>query len=85
MATYLEYLNAALKRANYEKMDDGRYFASIPGFDGLWVVGGTLDKAAQELYTALDGWIDVHVKIGQERPPVIGDLDLFAPPKLVET
>jgi predicted RNase H-like HicB family nuclease len=84
MATYLKYLDAALKRANYEKMDDGRYFASIPEFDGLWAVGNTLEEATRELYSALDGWIDVHVKIGQKRPPVIGDVDLFAPPKLVE-
>jgi predicted RNase H-like HicB family nuclease len=82
MATYLQYLDAALKRANYEKMDDGRYFASIAGFDGLWVVSATLDEARRELYTALDGWIDVHIKIGQERPPVIDDVDLFGLPKL---
>ena len=84
MATYLEYLQAAMKRADYEQMADGRYFATIPKFDGLWAVGKTRDEAARELYAALDGWIDVHVKIGNERPPVIDDVDLFAPPKLAE-
>ena len=84
MATYLKYLDAALKKATYEKMDDGRYFASIPGFDGLWAVGKTREEAEKELYAALDGWIDVHVKIGRERPPVIGNVDLFSPPKLTD-
>jgi predicted RNase H-like HicB family nuclease len=83
MATYLEYLRAAMKRAEYELMDDGQYFAAIPDFDGLWAVGKTPDEAARELYTALYGWIDVHVKIGKQRPPVIDNIDLFAPPKAV--
>jgi predicted RNase H-like HicB family nuclease len=84
MATYLEYLKAAMTRANYEQMEDGRYFASIPNFDGLWAVGNTRDKAAHDLYQALDNWLDVHIKIGQQRPPEIDGVDLFAPPKLVE-
>jgi predicted RNase H-like HicB family nuclease len=71
MATYLEYLNTAMKKADYEQMEDGRFFASIPQFDGLWAVGKTREDAARELYDALDGWLDVHIKIGQQRPPEI--------------
>jgi predicted RNase H-like HicB family nuclease len=84
MATYLEYLNAAIKKAEYENMGDGRIFASIPQFEGLWAVGQTRDEAARELYEALDAWLDVHIKVGNERPPAINGIDLFAPPKSVE-
>ncbi len=81
MATYLEYLNAAMKKAEYERMDDGRYFASIPNFDGLWAIGSTIDEASRELYAALDVWLDVRIKIGKQRPPLVDGFDLFAAPK----
>ena len=84
MATVLEYLKAAMAKANYEEMEDGRYFATIPSFDGLWAVGETKDEAAQDLYQALEAWLDAHIKIAQQRPPEIDGVDLFAPPKLVE-
>lgn len=71
MASRLEYMNAAMTKAEYERMEDGRFFATIPGFDGLWAVGQTRDKAAQELSDVLDGWLDVHNKIGKNHlPPV---------------
>src|SRR5689334_24741868 len=54
-ATQLEYMNAAMAKARYELMEDGRFFATIPKFDGLWVAGRTKDEAAKELYDALEG------------------------------
>jgi predicted RNase H-like HicB family nuclease len=84
MATYLEYLNVAMSHAEYEQIEDGRYFASIPKFDGLWAIGGTLEEAAQELYGALDNWIDVQIKIGQQKPPEIDGVSLFVAPRLME-
>jgi predicted RNase H-like HicB family nuclease len=84
MATYLEYVQAAMNHARYEKMADGRFFASIPEFDGLYAVGNTREEAQAELRDTLDGWLDVHVKISREPPPQIDGLDLFALPKAVE-
>ena len=84
MATYLEYLRAAVKNAEYEQMEDGRFFASIPDFDGLWAVGQTRDAAAAELYDALDNWLDVQIKIGQQKPPEIDGVNLLVAPKLIE-
>lgn len=81
MATYLEYLRAAMRHAEYEKMEDGRLFATIPGFDGLWAVGKTQEEAENELQESLDSWLDTHIKIGNARPPEIDGLDLMAPPK----
>jgi len=49
MATRLEYMNAAMGKAKYEQMEDGRFFATIPKFDGLWAVGRTWDDATKEL------------------------------------
>ncbi len=84
MATYLEYLNEAMKQAKCERMEDGQYFASIPKFEGLWAIGATPDEAKGELYSALDGWIDVQLKIGGKRVPDVDGVSLYDPPKLLE-
>jgi predicted RNase H-like HicB family nuclease len=49
MATYLEYLRAGMTHANYEEMEDGQYFASIPEFEGLWAAGNSREEAEKEL------------------------------------
>jgi len=84
MATYLEYLNAAMKKARFERMENGDYFASIDGFDGLWANGHTREDAARDLYSALDGWIDVHLRIGRQSIPAIEGIDLNSLPRLVQ-
>jgi predicted RNase H-like HicB family nuclease len=84
MATYLQYLNAAMKRAEFEQMENGDYFASIPGFDGLWAAGHTHEEAAQDLYSALDGWLDVHLRVGRHSIPPIEGVDINSLPRLVQ-
>ena len=84
MATYLEYLNAAMKKARFEQMENGDYFGTIPGFDGLWASGHTREDAARDLYSALDGWIDVHLRVGRQSIPTVEGVDLLSLPRLVE-
>ena len=84
MATYLEYLSAAMRHAKFERLESGKFFATIPELKGLWAAGDTEAAAKADLYSALDGWLDVLVKVGQQRPPVIDGVDLFAAPKRVE-
>ena len=85
MASRIEYMNAAMAKAKYEQMKDGRFFATIPKFDGLWAVGATKDEAAKELYEALDGWLHVHIKISKEPPPKIDGVNFFPIPKSIST
>ena len=61
MATYLEYLRAAMRKAQFEQMEDGKWFASIPELTGLWATGASVEEARKELAETLDGWIDVHI------------------------
>ena len=72
MATYLRYLEAAMDHAEYEKMEDGGWFASIPGLAGLWATGRSIEATRKDLYEALDGWIEVTVKSGNRVPDVAG-------------
>jgi predicted RNase H-like HicB family nuclease len=71
MATYREYLQAAMRHAKFEQMGSGEWFASIPGFDGLWVTGSTGEEARKELLGALEGWITVHTRDGKNPLPEI--------------
>ncbi len=84
MASYLEYLNAAMKKAQFERMENGDYFGSIAGFDGLWASGHTREEAARDLYSDLDGWLDVHLRIGRQSIPPVEGVDLNSLPRLVE-
>ena len=84
MATYLEYIKAAMLRAQYEQMEDGEWFASIPGFDGLWAAGSSVEEARQHLIDAFDGWITVHVMRGKNRAPDVGGVSLYDLPKKID-
>jgi predicted RNase H-like HicB family nuclease len=74
-----------MKRAQYELMKDGQFFATIPEFDGLYAVGKTREEAEVELRDTLDGWLDVHIKIGREGPPEIDGLSPLELPKSVQS
>ena len=75
----LEYLRAAMRKAEYEKLDDGTFFARIPGFEGLWANGATVEDARNELYEALDGWLYVNLFVSKTPLPDVGDLRLEPP------
>ncbi len=72
MATILRYIEAAMEHARYEKMEDGEWFATIPGFSGLWASGRSVEAARKELLSALDGWIEVATKTGHRLPDIDG-------------
>ena len=52
-----EYIEKAMARARFERLEDGTYYAEIPGFPGLWASGQTPEECAQDLRGALEGWI----------------------------
>jgi len=53
MASYSEYLKAAMRRAEYERLEDGSgFYAHIAGFDGLWASGYTIGYPGRTLRCA---------------------------------
>ncbi len=79
MSTLLEYLNAAMRRAEYEKLDDGTFYAHIPGFEGLWASGANVEDARNDLFKALDGWLYVNSFVSGSKPPELDDVKLEPP------
>jgi predicted RNase H-like HicB family nuclease len=84
MATYPEYIRAAMRRARYEQMEDGEWYASIPGFDGLWATGPSVEEAREQLLETLDEWLPVHAWVGKNRLPDIDGVSLCELPKRVD-
>ena len=68
------YIAKAVEKAEYEKMENGRFFATIPGFKGLWAEGKTVELARRELVSTLEDWVLLAFQFG-DRVPVIGGID----------
>lgn len=68
----IEYLNAALKKAEYKKLDDGTWFAEIPGFDGVWANAENIEECRHELSEVLDEWLVLKIRTNDELPLLDG-------------
>jgi predicted RNase H-like HicB family nuclease len=72
-----EYLQAAMRHAEYEDLGAEGWFGHIPGFDGLWANGATHEDTQQELRSTLEDWVLLGVRLGH-RLPVAEGIDLNA-------
>jgi len=72
-----EYIEAAMQRAHYELMEDGRFFGAIKMLKGLWADGDTLEECRRNLLDALEDWLFVSIR---ERLPIpqIGGVSMAA-------
>lgn len=69
----IEYINGALKRAQFEKIQDRNpYYGEIPGLKGVWATGKTLDACRRNLSEVLDGWIIVRLRKSLPLPKING-------------
>lgn len=65
----LEYIHAALDRAQYEIIEDEEpFYGEIPDLPGVWATGKTLEDCRQKLKEVLDGWIIIHLQRGLPIP-----------------
>ena len=72
-----EYIQAAMRHAHYELMENSRFFGSISECRGAWGEGATLEECREELRGALECWIMVGLR-HSDRLPVIDGIDLNA-------
>lgn len=73
------YIDCALSRAEYDKLEDGTFSGRIPGCKGVIAFGTTLRECETELQSTLEDWIFVGIKLGHTLP-VIGGFDLNKEP-----
>ena len=70
-----EYVERAMSKAVYDKLEDGTYCGKIPECPGTIAFGQTLHQCQIELRGVLEGWLLVMIRHG-DYLPVIDGLDL---------
>lgn len=65
-----EYIQGAIKKAEYKKLEDGTWFAEIPGFTGVWANSPSLENCRQELIDVLEEWLILKLRDGDPIPEV---------------
>jgi predicted RNase H-like HicB family nuclease len=70
-----EYVNAALKSAEYKRLADGDWFGEVPQTPGVWATGQTVEETREELRSVLEDWILIGLRKG-EAMPLIGGIYL---------
>jgi predicted RNase H-like HicB family nuclease len=68
----IRYVEAAMGHAEFELMENGRYFGMIPPCRGLWAEGATPEACRAELQSTLEDWILIKVRHGDTLPVVAG-------------
>jgi len=71
-----EYIKAAMHQAKYEILeDDGTFYGSIPGFQGVYANAETLEGCRDQLGEVLEGWI--FLNLADQTPlPIVDGINL---------
>lgn len=81
---FAEYIQAALRRAEYKVLDDGIYMATVEGLRGMIAIGDTIEECRQDLIEVIDGWVALRLKMGDGVPAIDGvTIDISAQPMAV--
>jgi predicted RNase H-like HicB family nuclease len=76
-----EYIQAALKHANYEMLEDDTYMATVDGLQGVIAVGDSIEDCRQDLIEVIEGWVALGLRMGHSIPPIDGrTIDISAEP-----
>jgi predicted RNase H-like HicB family nuclease len=67
-----EYIQKALEKAQYKVLDDGTWFASIPGFEGVWANAKTVEECRHELLEVLEEWLVLKIRDRDSIPEIEG-------------
>jgi predicted RNase H-like HicB family nuclease len=73
----IDYINKALSKAEYDKLEDGTFSGIIPKCPGVLAFGKTLFECQKELESVFEGWLIVKIRHG-DTLPVIDHLNINA-------
>jgi predicted RNase H-like HicB family nuclease len=72
----IEYIEEALRRAHYEKIDDDEpYYGEIGELKGVWATGKTLEECRSILKEVVEGWLLFSIKKGLPIPK-LGEFEI---------
>ncbi len=55
------YVDEALRRARYDKLDDGTFYAEVPRLRGVLATGDTLEECRKQLAEVVEEWLLIRV------------------------
>jgi len=67
-----QYIEKALERAEYKRLDDQTWFAKIPGFTGVWANARTVEICRKELLEVLEEWVLLKLRDNDPIPVIDG-------------
>ena len=67
-----QYIQHAMARAHYELLDDGTFYAEIPGIQGVYANSETLETCREQLQEVLEDWIMLGFHLGHSLPVIDG-------------
>lgn len=65
-----QYVDAALRTARYEKLEDGTFYGEIPKLRGVLAVGLNLEACRNQIAEVVEEWVLVRVAKGLPVPPL---------------
>lgn len=77
-----QYIQAAMDRAQYEMIDDEEpFYGEVPGLDGVWATGETLEACRRQLAEAIEDWLLFSLAKGLPIP-ALGNLAIRVPERI---
>lgn len=68
-----EYIERALEKAHYEIIQDEEpYYGEVPGLDGVWATGSSLETCRKNLSAAIEDWLFFSIAKGLAIPVLDG-------------
>jgi len=64
-----EYVDAALRGARYEKLEDGTFYGEVPKLRGVLAAGPNLEACRNQIAEVVEEWVLVRVAKGLPVPP----------------
>ena len=66
-----------MRGAKYELLEEGGYYGSIPGFEGVWADAASLEDCRDELEEVIEEWL--LFRLSRQLPvPILDGMDLLA-------
>ena len=70
---FSEYIEAALRRAKYETLENGTYMATVDGLLGVIATGETIKACRIDLIEVIEEWITIQLQRGLDIPALDGN------------
>lgn len=67
-----EYVDRALRKASYDKLEDGSFVGEVPGLQGVLSAAPTLEECRDQLGEVIEEWVLVRIAKGLAVPAVDG-------------